>query len=189
MFIQTEATPNPEVMKFIPGVKISSQPYEFLSAESAKSQSPLALALFAVEGVKSVFFGYDFITITKMDGFEWYVLKAPILGVIMEYYLTNQGEAVTPSTDESPDRALIYDSKDEGTVKEIIDLIESRVRPSVLADGGDIQFLAFSDGVVYVEMKGACSGCPSSSATLKAGVENLLRHFVPEVREVKQAYS
>jgi Fe-S cluster biogenesis protein NfuA len=183
MFIQTEATPNPQTLKFIPGKPVlGSGTLEFRSADEA-AQSPLAERLFGVNGVKGVFLGSDFISVTKGDG-EWQHLKPAILGVIMEHYLSGapvaggaRGEEEVPDGDYAPEDQEIVD-----TIKE---LIETRVRPAVAQDGGDIVFHGFREGVVSLTMRGACSGCPSSTATLRHGIENLLKHFVPEVTEVR----
>ena len=184
MFIQTEATPNPATLKFIPGQPVLDQgTLEFLVAEESKG-SPLAARLFEIEGVKGVFFGTDFISVTKGDG-EWQHLKPAILGVITEHYLS--GQAVTseqPSADGGA-TGEFYGPEDEEIVKTIKELLETRVRPAVAQDGGDITFKGYREGVVFLNMRGACSGCPSSTATLRHGIENLLRHFIPEVQEVR----
>jgi Fe-S cluster biogenesis protein NfuA len=185
MFIQTEATPNPATLKFLPGRPVLDQgTLEFLNAADSKA-SPLAARLFEIDGVKGVFFGTDFISVTKGDG-EWQHLKPAILGAIMEHYLS--GEAVTlgeRTGDESSLGGEFFEPEDEETVKTIKELLETRVRPAVAQDGGDITFKGYRDGVVFLNMRGACSGCPSSTATLRHGIENLLRHFIPEVQEVR----
>jgi Fe-S cluster biogenesis protein NfuA len=187
MFIQTEATPNPATLKFIPGrVVLPSGTMEFSSREAA-ARSPLAERLFAIGGVTGVFYGADFITVTKNDG-EWQHLKPAILGAIMEHYMSGapllaDGSAANDDATDEDDE--FYDEADTETVGMIKDLIESRVRPAVANDGGDITFRGFKDGIVYLNMKGACSGCPSSTATLQHGIQNLLKHFVPEVVEVR----
>jgi Fe-S cluster biogenesis protein NfuA len=182
MFIQTEATPNPATLKFLPGrVVLDRGPMDFTSADDAAA-SPLAAALFAVPGVTGVFFGYDFVTVTKSDG-DWTRLKPAVLGAIMEHYMSG---APILSEDEDPQAGEEdYDPSDEETVATIKELLETRVRPAVAADGGDITFRSFRDGVVYLNMRGACSGCPSSTATLRHGIQNLLRHFLPDVQEVR----
>jgi Fe-S cluster biogenesis protein NfuA len=182
MFIQTEATPNPATLKFLPGrVVLDRGPMDFTSADDAAT-SPLAAALFSVPGVTGVFFGYDFITVTKSDG-DWTRLKPAVLGAIMEHYMSG---APILSEDEDPQAGEEdYDPSDEETVATIKELLETRVRPAVAADGGDITFRSFRDGVVYLNMRGACSGCPSSTATLRHGIQNLLRHFLPDVQEVR----
>jgi Fe-S cluster biogenesis protein NfuA len=187
MFIQTEATPNPATLKFIPGrIVLDGPPIEFNSREAA-ARSPLAERLFEVAGVTGVFYGSDFITVTKNSG-DWQHLKPAILGAIMEHYMSGApllagGSEAGASHDEDEDE--FYNEADAETVDMIKDLIETRVRPAVANDGGDITFRGFKDGVVYLNMKGACSGCPSSTATLQHGIQNLLRHFVPEVVEVR----
>jgi Fe-S cluster biogenesis protein NfuA len=187
MFIQTEATPNPATLKFIPGRIVSDgSPVEFASREAA-SRSPLAQKLFDVPGVTGVFYGSDFITVTKASG-EWQQLKPAILGAIMEHYMSGapllaDGDAQTEA--ELDDEDEFFDEADAETVDMIKDLIETRVRPAVANDGGDITFRGFKDGIVYLNMKGACSGCPSSTATLQHGIQNLLKHFVPDVVEVR----
>jgi Fe-S cluster biogenesis protein NfuA len=184
MFIQTEPTPNPATLKFLPGREVAGQRLtEFRSAAEAQG-SPLAAALFAVDGVSQVFFGDDFVSVTKSDG-EWQHLKPSILGVIMEHFVSGApvfSEAGAGAAEE----AEFFEATDAETVDQIKDLIETRVRPAVAGDGGDIKFRGFKDGIVYLAMKGACSGCPSSTATLKHGIQNLLKHFVPEVQSVEQ---
>ena len=183
MFIQTETTPNPAILKFLPGrVVLDGNPCEFLIAEAA-AVSPLASALFAVAGVTGVFFGYDFITVTKSDP-DWQRLKPAVLGAIMEHFMSGkpvmaaEGSAEIAAEEE-------FEAADAETVATIKELIETRVRPAVAADGGDITFRAFKDGIVYLTMRGACAGCPSSTATLRNGIQNLLKHFLPEIKEVR----
>lgn len=183
MFIQTEATPNPATLKFIPGKPVLSQGTLDFRAPRDAAASPLASQLFGVPGVVGVFLGADFVTVTKSGDTEWQHLKPMILGAIMEHYLS--GAPVLSGTGAGEDAAEDYDEADEEIVATIKELIETRVRPAVAQDGGDITFSSFRDGVVYLHMRGACSGCPSSTATLKNGIENLLRHFVPEVQEVR----
>jgi Fe-S cluster biogenesis protein NfuA len=186
MFIQTEATPNPATLKFLPGREVlGDRVADFTSPEEAV-HSPLAQRLFAIEGVRGVFLGSDFISVTK-DGRDWPHLKPAILGAVMEHFLTGApvlDEAAGGAPSAAPE---FFDEKDAETVAAIKELIETRVRPAVAGDGGDITFKGFRDGVVYLTMKGSCSGCPSSTATLKHGIENLLRHFLPDVREVEAA--
>lgn len=180
MFIQTEQTPNPATLKFLPGrVVMESGTANFPTAESAH-RSPLAERLFGVEGVTGIFLGADFITVTKDPEREWHVLKPAILGAIMEHFTS--GRPVL-NDDQAPE-AESQDEDDE-IVAQIKELIETRVRPAVAQDGGDILFRGFEDGIVYLHMQGSCSGCPSSTATLKAGIENMLRHYIPEVVEVR----
>jgi Fe-S cluster biogenesis protein NfuA len=183
MFIQTEATPNPATLKFLPGVPVlENGALDLRDAEQA-AQSPLAERLFGVAGVSGVFFGSDFITVTKSVG-EWQQLKPMILGAIMEHFMSG-APLLVAGTAESNDGEEFFDAADAETVATIKDLIETRVRPAVANDGGDITFRGFKEGVVYLNMKGACSGCPSSTATLRHGIQNLLRHFVPDVTEVR----
>jgi Fe-S cluster biogenesis protein NfuA len=184
MFIQTEATPNPATLKFLPGRPVLAHGTLDMRDKAQAACSPLAARLFDIPGVGGVFFGSDFITITRTDG-DWQQLKPVILGVIMSHFMAGAplvtGEAaVTAGEDDE-----FFDEKDAETVEIIKDIIENRVRPAVANDGGDITFRGFKEGVVYLNMKGACSGCPSSTATLKHGIQNLLRHYVPEVVEVR----
>jgi Fe-S cluster biogenesis protein NfuA len=184
MFIQTEATPNPATLKFIPGrIVLDSGTIEFANRDSA-NRSPLAARLFEVPGITGVFFGSDFVTVTKADG-EWQQLKPAILGAIMEHFMS--GAPLVRGADAAPptEREEFFEEKDAETVSTIKELIETRVRPAVANDGGDITFRGFKDGVVYLDMKGACSGCPSSTATLRHGIQNLLRHYLPDVVEVR----
>lgn len=180
MFIQTEETPNPESLKFLPGVPISNMPMNFLSIEQAIN-SPLAQKLFALKDVKSVFLGYDFITITKQEDIKWEFIKAEILVAIMDFLISGK-QAVIKVEKEAASATSIDEDK---IVKEIREIIENQVRPSVMQDGGDIVFHDFKDGIVRVELHGACSGCPSSTVTLKNGIENMLKYYVPEVIAVE----
>jgi Fe-S cluster biogenesis protein NfuA len=181
MFIQTEATPNPATLKFLPGRTVLDGTLEIVEREQA-TKSPLAEKLFDIPSVSGVFFGSDFITVTKTDG-EWQQLKPLILGAIMEHYMS--GAPLLRDGAEAADENEFFDEADTETVNTIKELIETRVRPAVANDGGDITFRGFKDGVVFLSMKGSCSGCPSSTATLKHGIQNLLRHFVPDVTEVR----
>ena len=187
MFIQTEATPNPATLKFIPGrTVLDNGTLEFSSREAA-NRSPLAERLFNVSGVTSVFYGSDFVTVTKDDS-DWQHLKPAILGAIMEHYMSGAPLLAdgTVGNDEALDEEEeFFNEADADTVATIKDLIETRVRPAVANDGGDITFRGFKDGIVYLNMKGACAGCPSSTATLRHGIQNLLRHFIPDVVEVR----
>ena len=187
MFIQTEATPNPATLKFIPGrIVLDSGTMEFTTPDAA-ARSPLAERLFGVPGVTGVFYGADFVTVTK-EGSDWQHLKPAILGAIMEHYMSGAPLLADGSagSDEAADELdEFYNDDDAETVATIKDLIETRVRPAVANDGGDITFRGFKDGIVYLNMKGACAGCPSSTATLRHGIQNLLRHFVPDVVEVR----
>jgi Fe-S cluster biogenesis protein NfuA len=184
MFIQTEATPNPATLKFLPGQTVLETGTLDLREPEQASQSPLAERLFGVPGVSGVFFGSDFIAVTKNDNGEWQQLKPMILGAIMEHYMSGAPLMAAGSTEQS-DGDEFFDAADADTVATIKELIETRVRPAVANDGGDITFRGFKDGVVFLHMKGACSGCPSSTATLRHGIQNLLRHFVPDVTEVR----
>ena len=183
MFIQTEATPNPATLKFLPGRPVLENGTLDLRDPGQAGQSPLAERLFGIAGISGVFFGSDFIAVTKGDG-EWQQLKPMILGAIMEHFMS--GEPLLARGEAEPsDGGEFFETVDAETVATIKDLIETRVRPAVANDGGDITFRGFKDGVVYLNMKGACSGCPSSTATLRHGIQNLLRHYVPEVTEVR----
>jgi Fe-S cluster biogenesis protein NfuA len=183
MFIQTEATPNPATLKFLPGQPVvRGGPREFRSAEEA-ANSPLAARLFEISNISGVFLGGDFITVTKKSG-EWQQLKPAILGVIMEHYLSGE-PAIAEDEPAAPSGSEDFDAGDEQIVATIKELLDTRVRPAVAQDGGDITFHGYKDGIVFLNMRGSCSGCPSSTATLKHGIENLLRHFIPEVREVR----
>jgi Fe-S cluster biogenesis protein NfuA len=182
MFIQTEETPNPATLKFIPGKTVLPEgTREFRNPDEAHV-SPLAERIFSVDGVTGVFLGHDFVTVTK-ERAEWPHIKPAVLGAIMEHYLSGAPVLAQGSTELVDDAN--FDEADAETVAVIKDLIETRVRPAVANDGGDITFQGFREGVVYLHMRGACAGCPSSTATLKQGIENLLRHFVPEVEEVR----
>jgi Fe-S cluster biogenesis protein NfuA len=182
LFIQTEQTPNPSTLKFLPGrVVMEKGTLDYATPDSAGA-SPLARRLFAVEGVERVFLGSDFVTVTKAADKDWQILKPSILGGIMEHYTS--GEPVVSGNAAAAESAA---SDDDEIVAQIKELLETRVRPAVAQDGGDIVFQDFRDGVVYLHMQGSCSGCPSSTATLKMGIENLLKHYVPEVVEVQAA--
>lgn len=183
MFIQTEATPNPATLKFLPGRPVLENGTLDLREPAEAAKSPLAERLFGVSGVSGVFFGSDFITVTKSGG-EWQQLKPMILGAIMEHFMSGEPLISSGAADEGNGEEF-FDAADAETVATIKDLIETRVRPAVANDGGDITFKGFKDGIVFLNMKGACSGCPSSTATLQHGIQNLLRHFVPEVTEVR----
>jgi Fe-S cluster biogenesis protein NfuA len=193
MFIQTEATPNPDVLKFLPGRDVLGEgTREFRSAVEAEA-SPLAQAIFELSDVRRVFFGPDFLTVTRAPtGRDWPQMKAPILAAVMEHFTTGaallRDGPILGDADDGHDTA-IYDGDSAQIVAEIKDLLDTRIRPAVAQDGGDITFSKFepATGVVWLHMRGACSGCPSSSATLKSGVENMLKHYVPEVTRVEQA--
>lgn len=184
MFIQTEATPNPSTLKFIPGQAVLPDgTLDFRSAEAA-SESPLAQSLFEIEGVEGVFLGSDFISVTKGSA-EWQHLKPAILGTIMEHFMAGAPVVGDVVSDQAAGKSEFYESEDEPIVNTIKELLETRVRPAVAQDGGDITFHGFKEGIVFLEMRGACAGCPSSTATLRHGIENLLKHFIPEVVEVR----
>jgi Fe-S cluster biogenesis protein NfuA len=182
MFIQTETTPNPATLKFLPGQAVLDQgTADFPDAESAKA-SPLAARLFDLDGVTGVFLGHDFVTVTKSEGTEWDHVKPAILGGIMEHF---QSGAPALEGEAQVAHGAAHDEADAAVVGQITELLDTRVRPAVAQDGGDITFHGFDRGVVYLQMKGACAGCPSSTMTLKMGIENLLRHYIPEVLEVR----
>jgi Fe-S cluster biogenesis protein NfuA len=184
MFIQTEPTPNPATLKFLPGRTVLASGTLDLRDKDSAAQSPLAERLFEIDGVTGVFYGSDFISVTKTDG-EWQQLKPAILGAIMEHFMS--GEPLVRSADGAgaAGEEEFFETTDSETVATIKELIETRVRPAVANDGGDITFRGFKDGVVFLSMKGACSGCPSSTATLRHGIQNLLRHYLPDVVEVR----
>ncbi|MFA5591890.1 MAG: NifU family protein [Micavibrio sp.] len=183
MFIQTETTPNPATIKFIPGVEVmESGVAEFVTAEEA-ARSPLAERIFEIEGVEGVFFGSDFVSVTKGETYDWNGLKAKILMAVMQHFTMGEPRF----HDGAAHGASMDDSLLDEISKQIKELIDTRVRPAVAQDGGDIIFERFEEGVVYLQMRGACSGCPSSTVTLKNGVENMLRHYIPEVLEVRQS--
>ncbi len=187
MFIQTEQTPNPATLKFLPGREVlAAGTANFTSSEDA-ARSPLAERLFSVEGVVGVFFGTDFVSVTKEDAREWYLLKPAILGVIMEHFTA--GRPVMLEDAGAGDAQGLGGHSESGEDSEVVsqikELLDTRVRPAVAQDGGDIVFRGFDKGVVYLHMQGACQGCPSSTATLKMGIENMLRHYIPEVVEVR----
>lgn len=182
MFIQTESTPNPASMKFLPGRTVMAHGVaDFTAADVAAAASPLARRLFDVAGVVGVYLGRDFITVTKAESETWHDLKAPVLGAIMEHFMSGDPVVHAAALEGAPDDAAV----DDEIVRQIKELIDTRVRPAVAQDGGDIVFHGFERGVVYLHMRGACSGCPSSIVTLKNGIENLLRYYVPEVSEVR----
>jgi Fe-S cluster biogenesis protein NfuA len=179
MFIQTETTPNPATLKFLPGREVMAQGTANFADPSTAHRSPLAQRLFGIEGVTGVFLGSDFVSVSKDASLDWYQLKPAVLGAIMEHF--TQGEPVILGADAA-DAAV---EADDEVTAQIRELLETRVRPAVAQDGGDIIFHRYEDGIVYLHMQGSCSGCPSSTATLKAGIENMLRHYVPEVVEVR----
>ena len=181
MFIQTETTPNPATLKFLPGQTVLEAGTADFPAEDTAAASPLARRIFAAGQVTGVFLGHDFVTVTKAEGADWAHVKPGVLGAIMEHYQSGapaiEGEAAAAHA--------THDGPDGDIVRQIKELLDTRVRPAVAQDGGDITFHGFDRGVVYLHMKGACAGCPSSTLTLKMGIENLLRHYIPEVREVR----
>ncbi len=181
MFIQTESTPNPLTLKFMPGRIVMESGTAYFPDKKSGKESPFALRLFEVEGVEGVFFGSDFITITKNESTNWEIIKPTILGAIMEHYSSKE-KIIEESADN---KSANLNKNDSEIVKKIKELIETRVRPAVAMDGGDIVFDNFEDGIVYLHMQGSCSGCPSSTATLKSGIENMLKHYIPEVIEVR----
>ena len=183
MFIQTEQTPNPQTLKFLPGKVVMEEGTAFFQNNQEAANSPFAKRLFGVEGVEGVFFGSDFITITKAQTVDWQVMKPMVLGSIMDHY--NSGESTLTKESKKENNSLEKNDTDTDIVKQIKELLDTRVRPAVAMDGGDIIYDSFKDGVVYLHMQGACSGCPSSTATLKMGIENMLKHYVPEVQEVR----
>ena len=181
MFIQTEHTPNPATLKFLPGQPVMESGTANFTSSGEAQNSPLAMGLFGVDGVSGIFLGSDFITVTKTDDKDWEILKPQILGSIMDHF--QSGKAVMTETAE---QGGAEESKTENDLdKKIKELIDTRVRPAVAQDGGDIIYKGFEDGIVYLHMQGACAGCPSSTVTLKHGIENMLRHYIPEVTEVR----
>ena len=185
MFIQTEETPNPATLKFIPDGQtvLESGTAEFKSQKAAATKSPLALQILEISGVEGVFFGRDFVTVTKSANKEWPQLKAEILATIMDFYVSGKPIMFEQKADESNSN-----DEDSEIVKQIKELIEVKVRPAVAMDGGDIIFYSFEDGIVKLQLKGSCSGCPSSTITLKSGIENMLKHYIPEVIGVEQVF-
>jgi Fe-S cluster biogenesis protein NfuA len=181
MFIQTEPTPNPATLKFLPGCDVMGQGTANFTGPEEAARSPLAIRLFALDGVAGVFLGSDFITVTKMPGRDWQVMKPIILGAILDHFTS--GDPVVHDDDLLAGAS--GSPEDDAIAVQIKELLDTRVRPAVAQDGGDIIFRGFEDGVVYLHLQGSCSGCPSSLATLKHGIENMLRYYVPEVTEVR----
>ena len=181
MFIQTEQTPNPATLKFLPGREVLGEGTANFTDPSAAGASPLAERLFQIEGVSGVFLGSDFISITKAEDKEWYLLKPAILGVVMEHFTA--GRPILLEETAAPEEDVR--EEDSEIVSQIKELLDTRVRPAVAQDGGDIIFQGYDKGIVYLHMMGACQGCPASTATLKMGIENMLRHYIPEVLEVR----
>jgi len=184
MFIQTEQTPNPQTLKFLPGKVVMSEGTAFYQNIAEAGDSPFAKRLFSVDGVEGVFFGSDFITITKNENFDWQVMKPSVLGSIIDHFNSNE-MTIEKSDNKEADKISTNNVDDSDIVKQIKELLDTRVRPAVAMDGGDIIYNNFEDGIVYLKMQGACSGCPSSTATLKMGIENMLKHYIPEVQEVR----
>ncbi|MFI0396218.1 NifU family protein [Paracoccus jiaweipingae] len=183
MFIQTETTPNPATLKFLPGQTVLDGATADFPEAGAASASPLATRIFAVRGVSGVFLGTDFITVTKADDAEWDHLKPSVLGAIMEHF--QSGAPAIEGAQAASGGHADHSGEDAEIVSQIKELLDTRVRPAVAQDGGDITFHGFDRGIVYLHMQGACAGCPSSTLTLKMGIENLLRHYIPEVIEVR----
>ena len=181
MFIQTERTPNPATLKFLPGREVLGEGTANFTDPAAAGASPLAERLFQIEGVSGVFLGSDFISITKAEDKEWYLLKPAILGVVMEHFTA--GRPILLEETAAPEEDVR--EEDSEIVSQIKELLDTRVRPAVAQDGGDIIFQGYDKGIVYLHMMGACQGCPASTATLKMGIENMLRHYIPEVLEVR----
>ncbi len=184
MFIQTEQTPNPATLKFLPGREVMARGVADFTEPAASESSPLAKRVFAIDGVTGVFLGGDFVTVNKAEDQDWYALKPAVLGALMEHYMSGE-PVISPDAELAQETVGASDADDE-QVRQIKELIDTRVRPAVAQDGGDIIFRGFEKGVVYLHMRGACAGCPSSTITLKNGIENLLRYYVPEVIEVRQ---
>ena len=183
MFVQTEPTPNPATLKFLPGKTVMEEGTIFFQNNESAESSPLAINLFAIKGVESVFFGFDFITITKADQSDWSLMKPAILGSIIEHFTTNKPILADKKESEISKHTVNHDDSD--VVVKIKELLDSKVRPAVAMDGGDILFDKYDEGIVFLHMQGSCAGCPSSTATLKMGIENMLKHYIPEVREVR----
>jgi Fe-S cluster biogenesis protein NfuA len=192
MFIETETTPNPASLKFLPGRQVmAAGTREFASPEAAEA-SPLAQAIFDTGEVTNVFFGGDFVSVTAAPGVEWSALKPQVVSILLDHFVSEAplfagGDASGIAVPAEADMLVEEDPADADVVAQINELLETRVRPAVAGDGGDIQYRGFRDGVVYLQLQGACSGCPSSTATLKHGIEGLLKHYVPEVTEVRAA--
>ena len=184
MFIQTEETPNPATLKFLPSRAVMDHGTLDITDAKAAAASPLAEALFGIDGVKGVFLGKDFITVTKDGAKDWPVMNPPILTAIMEHFTNNRPVLVPSDKAHAP---VVTDADEGEIVKQIREILELKVRPAVARDGGDITFHKYEDGIVFLNLKGSCAGCPSSTMTLKAGIENMLKHYIPEVKEVRQS--
>ena len=183
MFIQTERTPNPATLKFLPGEAVmSSGTADFRDVESAE-RSPLARRLFQVEGITGVFFGGDFVSVSKSDDADWQLLKPVILGLIMEHFVAGHPLLLDDAAQTAEE--IADDGADAEIVAQIKELLDTRVRPAVAQDGGDITYQGFQNGIVMLQLQGSCQGCPSSTMTLKMGIENMLKHYIPEVVEVR----
>jgi Fe-S cluster biogenesis protein NfuA len=191
MFIETETTPNPATLKFLPGEQVMTAGTREFTSEEAAAASPLAEALFSLGDVTGVFFGRDFVSVTAGEGASWSALKPQVVSMLLDHFVSGAplfaGGSAGGIAVASEDDDMGSDPADADIVEQIKELIETRVRPAVANDGGDIIYRGFREGVVYLTMQGACSGCPSSSATLKQGIEGLLKHYVPEVTEVRAA--
>jgi len=181
MFIQTEETPNPAALKFLPGRSVLTQGVADYTSRESAAPSPLARLLFEIDGVSGVFLATDFITVTKAEDRNWQTLKPMVLGAIMDHFTS--GASVVE--EETVDTEEFNDAGTDEIVVQIKELLETRVRPAVAQDGGDIIYKGFKNGTVYLHMRGSCAGCPSSTATLKMGIENMLKHYVPEVTQVE----
>ncbi|MGE3335564.1 MAG: NifU family protein [Rhodospirillaceae bacterium] len=183
MFIQTEETPNPAALKFLPGRPVLETGVADFTSREAAARSPLARLLFEIDGVAGVFLGSDFVTVTKTAEKNWQVLKPMVLGAIMDHFTANI--PVMEGGEEATEEEFNDDDVDAEIIEQIKELIDTRVRPAVAQDGGDIVYKGFKNGTVYLNMRGSCAGCPSSTATLKMGIENMLKHYVPEVLQVE----
>jgi Fe-S cluster biogenesis protein NfuA len=184
MFIQTEETPNPAALKFLPGKAVLESGVADFTSRDAAQRSPLARLLFEIDGVAGVFLGSDFVTVTKAGDKSWQVLKPMVLGAVMDHF-TSGAPIMETAEDTNDDDEISDENVDGEIVSQIKELIDTRVRPSVAQDGGDIIYKGFKNGTVYLSLRGSCAGCPSSTATLKMGIENMLRHYVPEVQQVE----
>jgi len=185
MFIQTEDTPNPAALKFLPGVPVLDSGVADFTTHDAAQRSPLARLLFEIDGVAGVFLGSDFVTVTKTGDKSWQVLKPMVLGAVMDHFTSGAPVMESGNAEESDNADLNDENLDPELVSQIKELIETRVRPAVAQDGGDIVYKGFKNGTVYLNLRGSCAGCPSSSATLKMGIENMLKHYIPEVLQVE----
>lgn len=185
MFIQTETTPNPNTMKFLPGQDVLGEKTAFFTDRENAAESPLASALFVLPDIRAVFYGSDFITVTKTEAASWEILKPQILTTIMEHFQSGLPLMRDQKPKAKAEGESSYSEDEQEIVDQIKELLETRVRPAVAQDGGDIIFHSFKDGIVHLEMHGSCAGCPSSTATLKSGIENMLKHYIPEVMAVE----